>query len=128
MDADFAAERIDLLVVILFEIDGAVHAEGGNAAAGLGVELDHAIAGSEVDDALVVAIGPVREAAAGETAGRDFRALAFVLAMNPEFFAGSGVERDDVAAVAGGGIEHAIHHQRRRFQIGLHGCAQDWPC
>src|SRR5271165_354550 len=78
MNADLAAERIDYLIVIRFEIDGAIHAEARNAEAGPGVQRDHAISLREVDDALVVAARgaarPVREAAAGQTPGRNLSA------------------------------------------------------
>ena len=78
MDADFPAQRIDFLIVILFEIDHAIHAEARNPVPRLGVQGDHAIARREVDDALVLAIRPIGEAAAGETPGRNFTALALV--------------------------------------------------
>ena len=66
--------------------------------AGLGVERHHLVAGRHVDDARARrAVGPVREAASGELARRRFAALAFVLAVHPQQFAGAGVERDDGA-------------------------------
>src|SRR5436190_23071531 len=70
MDADLAAQRIDFLIVILFEIHGAVDAKARNPEASLGVQRDHAISRREVNDPLVVAtrgaICPVREPTAGE--------------------------------------------------------------
>src|ERR1041384_8445463 len=90
MDADFAAKWIDFLIVILLKIDGAVHAKARNPEAGPGVELDHSVSGCEVDDALVVSIRPIREAAAGEAARRNFGALAFVFAMRPQLFSRGG--------------------------------------
>ena len=77
----------------------------------------------EVDDPLVIAargaIRPIREAAAGETPGRNLRTLAFVFAMGPQNLARGSVQRDHIAPVPGRGIKHPIDHQRRRFQIGL---------
>ncbi len=99
MDADFTAQRIDRLIVILLEIDHAVHAEARNAAAGFGIERDHAISLSEVDDPFVVARRPIRQPAAGKTPGRDLRALPFVFPMDPQLFTGGRVESDHVAAV-----------------------------
>ena len=37
--------------------------------------------------------------------------------MHPELFAGGGIERHHGAARAGGGVEDAVRHQRRAFQV-----------
>src|SRR6266446_9372774 len=68
MDADLATFEVDLLVIPLLDADldveDAVVAKGRDQGAGLGVELDQAIAGGHVDDALVAAaVGPVGDAA-----------------------------------------------------------------
>ncbi len=68
MDADLATLKIDLLVVPLedadLDVEDAVVAEGRDHGAGLGVQLDQAIAGGHVDDALVAAaVGPVGDPA-----------------------------------------------------------------
>ncbi len=63
--------------------------------AGLGVQLDQAIAGGDVEDAVVaLAVGPIRDAAAGKLARRDGRALAFAQAVDPDQLAGLGIQRD----------------------------------
>ena len=62
----------------IFQVDHAVFAEAVDRLAGVGVELDEAVAGGDEDDAVVAfAIGPVRDAAAGELARCDGRAIAF---------------------------------------------------
>ena len=65
------------------------------------------------------AAGPVGEAAARELPRRRLAALAFVLAVHPHHLAGDGVERDDGAARAGGGVDDAVDHQRRRLEVEL---------
>ena len=105
MQADFAGDQIDFLVVIFFQIDDAVLAEARDGRAGLGVERDQPVAGRDVEDALFLAVGPISEAAAGKLARRGLAALAFVLAMHPEHLAGGGIQRDHGAARSGGGIE-----------------------
>ena len=44
VQANFAGDRIDHLIVILLQIHQAVLAEGGDARAGLGVQRDQAVA------------------------------------------------------------------------------------
>ena len=81
--------EIDRLIVVELQVDDAVLAEAGDRDAGLGVERDQLIARRHVDDARFRAVGPVREPAARELARRRFAALAFVLAVHPEHFAGA---------------------------------------
>ena len=88
-----------------------------DALAGARVERDHLIARRHVDDARVVAVLPVREAAARELARRDLAALAFVEPMHPEQLAVAGVERDDGAARARRRVDDAVDHQRRRLKV-----------
>ena len=70
MQPDLARHRIDLLIVVLLQVDDAVVAEPRDAHAGLRVQRDELIAGRDVEDALLFAVGPVREAAARELARR----------------------------------------------------------
>ena len=59
MESDFAGHEIDFLIVILFQIDGAVFAEAANGRACLRIERDEAISGSHIEDAFFAAIAPV---------------------------------------------------------------------
>src|SRR5271165_1511020 len=115
VQADVGAQGVDLLVVVFLEIDRAVFAEAGDGDAGFRVERDQAIARGDVEDALFAVAGPVRQAAAGELARGGASAIAFVLEMHPEHFAGRGVERYDIAARSGGGVDDAVDHERRAF-------------
>ena len=57
-----------------FHIDHAVIAEGFDRPAGMGIEFDQAIAGGDVEDAVIaIAVGPIGHAAAGKLARRDRR-------------------------------------------------------
>ena len=49
---------------------------------------------------------------------------AFVLAVDPEQFAGSGIERDDGSARAGGRIDHALDHDGRALEFVFGPCAE----
>src|SRR5439155_11822736 len=62
VQSDFAGGEVDLLIEILLEIDDAGFAEGGDGRAGFGVERDESIAGGDVENALLLAVGPVGEA------------------------------------------------------------------
>ena len=64
-------------------------------------------------------IRPVRETAARELTRRFLAALALVLAVHPLHLAGGGIERDDRASRAGGRVEPATDHQRRRLEVEL---------
>ena len=79
MQADFTGGEIDLLVDAGLadhagigadlEVNHAMIAEAVDRLAGMGVEFDQAIAGGDVDDAVIaIAVGPVGDAAAGELA------------------------------------------------------------
>ena len=52
-------------LVLIEQIDDALHAETGNRHARLGVQRDDVESGCDDDDALVLTIRPVRHAAAG---------------------------------------------------------------
>src|SRR5437879_3905318 len=99
MDADFTGHEIDRLAVAvhghLFQIDDAVLAERLNRRAGPRIERHEPEPDRDVQDSLLSAIGPVREAAARQLARRHGAALSFMLAMDPEQLTGCRVERDD---------------------------------
>ena len=95
---DFTLLEIDLdLLAVLADhhadlhVDDAVLAEAFDRLAGLGVERDQLIAGGHIDDAIVaLAVGPVREAAAGELARSPAAgALALIQAVDPLQLAGA---------------------------------------
>ena len=85
--------------------------------AGLRVEGDQAIPGSDVENSRVGPVGPVGEASSGQPPRRTVAARAFVLAVHPQQFPGGGVERHDRTPRARGGIQDAADHQRRRLEI-----------
>ena len=103
MQADVGRHQIHRLIVVQLQIDDAVVAETSRRAPGLRVERDQAIAGSDVEDSRLVAVGPVGEAASGQPPRRGVAARAFVLAVHPQHLAGGGVERHDRAPRARGG-------------------------
>ena len=88
------------------------------------VQGDELIARRHVDDALVVAALPEREAAARELARRFLAARAFVQAVDPELLAGRGVERRDGAARAARRVQHAVDDERRALETRLRRRAQ----
>ena len=108
--------QVVLLVVIHFQIDDTVFAERANEFPGPRIQRDHAVPGRDIDDPLVGAVGarPVRQATAGATAWSRKAARTFVLAVHPEHFARLRIQRNRGAPRAGGGVDHAVHIQRRR--------------
>ena len=125
MDAGLAGFKVlDLLIPVLLEVDDAVFAEIGVGLAGIGIKADQAIADGGVKDAALGAVAPIAEPAARKRPRAFGAALAFVEAERPQQFAGDGVERDDGAAGAGGGIDDAIDGQRRAFQLVLRPAAE----
>ena len=123
VQADFAGRQVGLdpLAVALLHVDPAVDAERLDALSGLGVERHQEVPGRDVEDprADAVPARPVGQAAARQLTRRGHAARPFVLAVHPEQFARGGVERDHVAAVAARGVEHAVHFDRRPFQLVL---------
>ena len=102
------------------QVDDAVLAEAADRRAVVRVERDQAIAGRDVEDAVVAAaVAPVREPAARQLARRDAGALALAQAVRPHQLAGLPVERDDGPPRAAGGVEHAVDRERRAFQLVL---------
>ncbi len=102
------------------QIDDALVAERGDRLAGLRVQRDEPVAGRVIEDPLVAAaVGPVGDAASRELARRQAGALALAQAVRPDQLAGLRVERDHRASRAGRRVEHALHHQRRAFELEL---------
>ena len=124
LQSDVGGDRIDLLIVVPPQIDHAVASESGQRAAGLGVEGDHLVAGRDVHDPLVRAVGPVGQAAAGQPARRGVGARPFVEAEHPLQLAGRRVEREHGPPRAAGGVQHAVHHERRRLVVRLRAGAE----
>ena len=116
VQADVAVDEIDLLVVVQLEIDDAAFAEAGYEHAGFGVESDQPVAGRNVEDALVLAVSPVGQAAAGKLPRRRLAARAFDFAVHPEHLARGGIERHHRAPRSGGRIEPAVDHERGGFE------------
>src|SRR5579863_300448 len=82
MKARLAVFQIDLFAGAGGHADLEVHhsvpAEARDGSACVGVQLYEPVTGSDEDDPIVaLAVGPVRDAAAGKLPGRDGRALAF---------------------------------------------------
>ena len=119
MESDLAGDEIDRLIVVLLEVDDTARAERLNRDAGPGVERDQAIAGRDVENPLVLAVGPVGQAASGELTRRRLGALALALAVHPHQLAGRRVECHDRAARPGRRIHDALDHQRRRLELVL---------
>ena len=94
-------------------------AEAFDRLAGLGVQFDQAIAGGDIDDAVIaIAVGPISDATLPESwRGEDRGAQAFIHGIDPLQFAGLGVQRHDRAARTGGGVViSAVDFNRGAFQ------------
>ena len=104
VQTDLTRERIDALIHLLLEIDHAVLAEARDRAPGRRVKRDQAIAGGDVEDAVLFAVGPVGEAAARELPWRRRTAWSFVEAVDPALLSGGCVERHNGPPRAGRGV------------------------
>src|SRR5439155_10849914 len=117
---DLALLQIDLLSLAehgaSLQIDEPALAERLHHRAVLRVQLDEAIAGRHVDDALVAfAVGPVRDAAAGELARRDGGAISLAVAVRPDQLARFSVECDLRSTRSGRRVAHAVDGELRPF-------------
>ena len=110
---------LNLLIGARLHVDPPVDAERLDALPGPGVERDQEVARRHVDDARAdpVPARPVGETASRELPGRGRPAGAFVLAVHPQQLAGGGVDRNDGATVPARGVDHAVHLERRAFQL-----------
>ena len=115
---DLAGQGVDELVVVALEVDDAVDAEPRHRPPRPGVEPDELVAdGDQVDALVALAVGPVGDAAARHAADGVGPPLPLVEPVDPQQLAGGRVERHHVAAAAGGGVEHAVDHQRRGLVV-----------
>ena len=121
LDADFTRFQVgeNVLVIVEFEIHQSVLSEGRNAHAGLRVQTDEPESRGNVKNSLLSSVGPIREAAARELPRGGAAALSFMLAMNPEQFAGGRVQRNHGAARSSRRVQNAVHHQRCSFKLVL---------
>src|SRR6516164_4018003 len=108
MDADLSGFEVDLLALAEhrapLQIDDAGLAERVDHRAVLRVELDETVASRDINHAFVApAVGPVRDAAAGQLARRDGGPVAFTVAVGPDQLARLPIERDHGSPCAGGG-------------------------
>ena len=117
VEPDLSGDQIDLLIEVALQVDDAILTEGGDARPGPGVEGYEPVPGRDVQNPLLLAVAPVGEPSAGQLSRGGGAARTFVLAVHPEQLARGGVERDRRAPRAGGGVEHALHHQRRRLEL-----------
>ena len=63
------------------------------------VECHEPVTGRHVENAFLLAVGPIRQAAAGELARRGLTTCALLLAVHPDQFTGCCIQRDHGAAV-----------------------------
>ena len=126
VQADFAGDRIEHLVVVLLEIEDAVLAERADRNPGLRVERDELIPDRHHEDALVaLAVRPVRHTASRQQARGRCGALAFVDPVHPQQLTRRGIDGDGVAPRSDRGVEHAVDHQRRRLKVVVRADAED---
>src|SRR5207237_7929449 len=92
--ANFAGGQVGLngLIVIELQVYGTVFAEAGNARARLGIQADEPEAWRHIENALILAVGPISQAAPGQLPGSGRTARSFVLSVYPQQFAGGLVK------------------------------------
>ena len=105
-------------VEVIVEIDNAFQPESRIGQPGLRIERDQIVAGGDVDDAPLGAVGPVRHTAVVLT-WRGLSSSALVVAPHPARLARLGIDRDHVALGSRRDVQHAIDHQRRGLVVGL---------
>ena len=81
---DLAGCQVDLLVVVTLEVDHPVDAELRHRPTGLRVERNQTVARRHVDDAFLLAIGPVCKATPRELAWRCFASGTFIKLVHPQ--------------------------------------------
>ena len=113
------------LIVLQLQIHDAAGAEAGDRRPGLRVQRDQAIARRHVENALLAAVGPVGEAAARQLPRRGGAARALPARCASTTARRCRIERDDGAPAAGGGVEHAVGHQRRAFVLDTQAADRD---
>ena len=115
MQADLSRDQVDGLIVLGFQIDQAVLSETGNWPTGLRIERTQHVARRDIEDALVLPVGPVPESPTGQLARRLLSALPFVEAVDPAQLAGRGIQCKDRASRPACRVQHPARHQRRRL-------------
>ena len=90
--------EVDLLIVILLQIDDAVHAEAGDGRPVVASSAHQPVPGRHVENSLLLAVGPVRDAATRQLARRRRSTRTLSFAVDPQQFAGRRIERDDGTA------------------------------
>ena len=125
MQPDGRGFRVHHLIVVFFQVNYAVGAECAHRDSGFGIQRNQPVANGDVENSLVLAVGPVRHAMAGKLPRSVFGAHAFVLAVHPDQLARRGVQADDRAARSSRDIELPFHHQRRAFILIFRPRAKD---
>ena len=83
MKTDFAVERINILVIIEFEIDDAVLAEPSHQLPVLRVQRDELIAGGDVENAFVISLNPIGQPTPRQLPRCGSTSRPFALGMGP---------------------------------------------
>ncbi len=95
VQSNIGSDRIHHLVGIQAQVDGATITEPGHRTTGLRVKCDHRVPGRNVDDALFLAVGPVRETTPGKLSRGELSPHPLIHAVDPLQFARRSVQRDD---------------------------------
>src|SRR5262249_46670750 len=121
LEADLTGDEIgeDRLVDLRLEIHDAARAEAVDRISRLRIEGDETIARCDVQDPFITAIGPIRQAAAGELSRRGRASRPLVFSMHPALLAGCGIERDDGAIRSTGRIQNTVYDERRALELEL---------
>ena len=125
--ADGIVHEVDVLIQAFSEVDDPVPPEIRVGLSCLRVDRHHEVRRRDEEDALVLAVRPIRQAAARRLTRRAIAALAFFEAIDPERLAGLGVDRYCGAARAGGRVQDPVHHDRRRSEVDVRAGAEIVP-
>ena len=112
IEPDVGFYQVHLLVVIQLEIDDTILAEGRYRRTGPGIERDQPVALGDVQNSLLLAVGPVGQAAAGKLPRSSRAASSFVLGMHPQQLARRRIQRNHGTPRSSRGVEDSVHHQR----------------
>ena len=116
--ADLAGERIDRLIIVLLQVDDAVLPERRHRDAGPRIQRDQLVADRhQVNPLVLLAVGPIGDAAARHPTERVGTPFAFVQAVHPEKLARRRVDRDCVPPAARCCVQDAVNHQRGRLVV-----------
>ena len=95
VQTDVGRVEIEVLIVIKLQVNDTVAPERSNGQAGLRIQGDQAVAGSDIENPLFAAVAPVSEPAARQVSRRIVASLAFPLAVHPHKLARRRIECDD---------------------------------